>query len=781
MNPISSSRTDISMVNSEDDAMAVEKSHYGVAGDEQHILSENQLNNDMDDEWVEDNDDYSPGNFYHHSMSEDMSSKWPFALAALLILSWSGFFIWANLGIIQTLPQAQIPATIATLLPQWAMPVLLILMGYFLIRRSSMAEGKRFAAIGRSLREESIALEERMQVVNNELSLAREFLASQTRELESIGRSAGEKITQDAQNLADLVAQSSEDMEKIGDVSERAQGNMEKLRNHLPVITNSAKDLTNQIGNTGHKAQQNVDLLITAFKKLNQFGQASEKQIITLTQQSEKAVRQFDMMVSESVAHMNASNEAMSAASKDGQNQLQERLTQLRANLEKLSEKSHEEFQVQTRLAELTAQNIEHIFDNLSKKAEQTQSKAQDIINNIDHLYKDTDEKLSTLDHDGGEYIARLSFAIATLTENSENLSQYLSIEAENFSGYQDNAREFLALLEQAHGYLAQTLPDTGRETFAQLDELKNIVHVMRDNMSHIANDGVATLKTIGQNVDSLKASHEELLVLQSKGGDNVSQHHEAIKKISATIDAAQNEASELLILVRDNIQSALEHNNKLVGEQATSLAHSLDRILMQSADNFSEKSVTALQQGLDKKRKELEKALEQTSIALGEQAKATSDNLKQDLQKLDELTANLERRISDAREQASIKSDEDFARNMAKLTEALNSASIDITQILSQEISDTAWAAYLRGDRGMFTRRAVRLIDNGEAREIAALYQDDPDFTHLVNRYIHDFEAMLRNIMATRDGEAMSVILLSSDIGKLYVAMAQAIERFRE
>jgi len=48
------------------------------------------------------------------------------------------------------------------------------------------------------------------------------------------------------------------------------------------------------------------------------------------------------------------------------------------------------------------------------------------------------------------------------------------------------------------------------------------------------------------------------------------------------------------------------------------------------------------------------------------------------------------------------------------------------------------------------------------------------------VNRYIHDFEAMLRNILATRDGTPLSVTLLSSDTGKLYVALAQAIERLR-
>ena len=113
-------------------------------------------------------------------------------------------------------------------------------------------------------------------------------------------------------------------------------------------------------------------------------------------------------------------------------------------------------------------------------------------------------------------------------------------------------------------------------------------------------------------------------------------------------------------------------------------------------------------------------------------------------------------------------------------LTETLNSTAIDVAKILSNEVTDTAWAAYLKGDRGVFTRRAVRLLDSGEARAIATHYDEDPEFAEHVNRYIHDFEAMMRVLLSTRDGNAVSVTLLSSDVGKLYVALAQAIERLR-
>ena len=109
-----------------------------------------------------------------------------------------------------------------------------------------------------------------------------------------------------------------------------------------------------------------------------------------------------------------------------------------------------------------------------------------------------------------------------------------------------------------------------------------------------------------------------------------------------------------------------------------------------------------------------------------------------------------------------------------------MNSAAIDITRTFGPEVADSAWAAYLKGDRGVFTRRAVRLLDANEQRDIARLYDDDASFRDQVNRYIHDFESMLRTILAQRDGSPLGVTLLSSDMGKLYVALAQAIERLR-
>jgi hypothetical protein len=162
------------------------------------------------------------------------------------------------------------------------------------------------------------------------------------------------------------------------------------------------------------------------------------------------------------------------------------------------------------------------------------------------------------------------------------------------------------------------------------------------------------------------------------------------------------------------------------------------------------------------------------------EAARAASERLTSQLLTMAETAQAMEERIAEDQARREEQDAGALTRRVALLIEALNSTAIDVNKLLSNEVADSAWAAYLKGDRGVFTRRAVRLLEAGEARAIQRHYEEETDFREQVNRYVHDFEAMLRRVLAERDGATLGVTLLSSDMGKLYVALAQAIERLR-
>ena len=172
------------------------------------------------------------------------------------------------------------------------------------------------------------------------------------------------------------------------------------------------------------------------------------------------------------------------------------------------------------------------------------------------------------------------------------------------------------------------------------------------------------------------------------------------------------------------------------------------------------------------------------TAISLIRSSGSIARSAAQLEQSIAALSPRIDRVLQDmierSREAQQKDSGEEFAKRVSLLMESMNSAAIDVQKILSDEVDEKAWNHYLKGNRGIFTRRAVRLLGSSEDRAIAAQYDSDPEFQTAVNHYVHDFEAMLRRVLAERDGGMIAVTLMSSDMGKLYAALAQTAKRLR-
>src|SRR3546814_12953680 len=90
--------------------------------------------------------------------------------------------------------------------------------------------------------------------------------------------------------------------------------------------------------------------------------------------------------------------------------------------------------------------------------------------------------------------------------------------------------------------------------------------------------------------------------------------------------------------------------------------------------------------------------------------AHQASDSLTRQLLTIADTSASVEARIEEAERAAEDRDRDHFARRSALIIESLNSTAIDVSKILYNDVKDSAWSAYLKGDRGVFTRRAVKL-----------------------------------------------------------------------
>jgi DNA repair exonuclease SbcCD ATPase subunit len=329
-------------------------------------------------------------------------------------------------------------------------------------------------------------------------------------------------------------------------------------------------------------------------------------------------------------------------------------------------------------------------------------------------------------------------------------------------------------------GELGAELPERLQAVEQQAERARSAVAGIAPQIETLA--GLA--ETAAQHLTNAEATlgnqQQALEAMLAGLSEGVGSAEEQIRALAAATVDANEAAGRLTSDTGPELVEALVRVREAASQAAERAREAIAAVIPESAAALGEASRRAVSDAIGgavgQQMVELETLAERTVEA----ARRASERLTRQMLTIGETTAAVEDRIDQVRKDREAKENETFSRRVALLIESLNSTAIDVTKILSNEVTDSAWAAYLKGDRGVFTRRAVRLIDAGEAREIMAHYEAEPEFREQVNRYIHDFEAMLRRVLADRDSSALGVTLLGSDMGKLYVALAQAIERIR-
>ncbi len=804
------------------------------------------------------------------------------ALAGLAVAGWTALFFMANQA---ELLAGGTPRQWVTWLTDWSVPVLLVAVSWLLAMRNSRREASRFGDVAQLLARESAALETRLTTLNGELSLAREFISAQSRDLDSLGRVAVERLSQHAEQLASLVADNGTRVETLGSVSAAALENMEKLRGQLPVVASSAKDVTNTIAAAGRTAHAQIEDLITGFNRLNQFGQASEQQVSALTDRIDAAIAEFTRQTEQldTVAsarftelaergeafrgELDAHEVAALASIRTRANALAAELAETRTLLDRTEEESlvslrsrltavrDEGASIGRALRESEAGALEawqgataRLVDDLrnaigqiSEIDERALASARNRLAELAQEAEDVDQRLAERDRTFAEELERrrndlamrhdqfgdtlkaqmaaldlvLAQRSAEQEERAQQMLAYTREIASQLETFGENIQQATAQGSTAQEGLAaglttlaerlaasrEALMGTDKTVLELTDNSVRLLELIQASVNHTATDLPAAISTSAARLAEIEqrtAALREVASETEARGVGLLNHVErsdallgeiagktesqaaALSAIQQTLSVTRSESLILAEQVQAELKSAIEaltaSARAAVGEIESGSAAAVNAL----AERLAEQSNAAIDAAVRARTVEVAEQLEAAAARASGVSREAAIQLRDQLAKVNELAGNLEHRVAQTRVRAEEQVDNDFARRVALITEALNSNAIDIAKAMDADVSDTAWAAYLKGDRGVFTRRAAKLLDPAESKAISRLFKEEPGFREHVSRYIHDFEAMLRQLLSTRDGHALGVTLLSSDMGKLYVALAQSIERLR-
>jgi hypothetical protein len=410
----------------------------------------------------------------------------------------------------------------------------------------------------------------------------------------------------------------------------------------------------------------------------------------------------------------------------------------------------------------------------IDKAAANLEANLQIMLAMLPHAHEETTAlagKIEAIGLTASERAAALDAQVVALGERAREVDAHTSGAAERLSAHitrmEATSETAGARLEQVTSSMSEAVDGLLDRTASAVDEARKGIAAQGDAMLAMLSTNQAALdRTATDSATALAGRIAAIGTVVDHVSETLAKGQEQVDALTRSIDDTSGAAHrfageaapqllETLMRIRDTANAAAEHAREAMA-----------RIAPDAADALEAAASQAVEGGLA--------AIARATETAAASAVEASDKLNRQMLAIAEASGQIDARLADTEESNG------FARRVSLLIESLNSAAIDLAKIYSTEVPESSWMAYLKGNRGAFARRAVKLLDAGEMRAVLEAYDSDDEVREQVNRYIHDFEAMLRGVLAQRDGAPIGVTLLSSDMGKLYVALAQAIERLR-
>ena len=417
-------------------------------------------------------------------------------------------------------------------------------------------------------------------------------------------------------------------------------------------------------------------------------------------------------------------------------------------------------------------------LDGLAARVSEQDAASQRMIAGIGDGLAALDERFAALAMDGDNRATAISASLIRVQGELEAIAG----QSGNHEGAMEQLADRMMNLRQSldgltadiQGQLTNALVDAEGGAKRLLDSSE----AARPHIESARDAAVEAASRLEQGAGAIEVQHDRLAQLLSAVDTGVGGAERRLGELTAGIAAAEAEAGKLAAETGPALVAALLQVREAASHAAERAREAISAVIPASAGQLSNAARAALEKVVRDTLIDQLAEVERVTARAVDAAHGASERLTSQMISIGQSAAALDQHFAETSESQRERDSESFARRVSLLIDSMHSASIDVGKILSDEVDDKAWGAYLKGDRGVFTRRAARLMGNAEARAIDAHYETDIEFHQSVNRYVHDFEAMLRRVTAERDGGAMAVTLMSSDMGKLYGALAQVVGR---
>lgn len=624
--------------------------------------------------------------------------------------------------------------------------------------------------------------------LKSELDVQNKTLDNRSKQIEESLESLGGRLTKITDEVSDQTNHSYHHLSEIVD-------GFDERRAVLDNFMTSMMDEVTAI----------CEKLETQAKTINELSGASSKTSQKITTDIKKQAQELSEIADKAQKDINASGAAVEKQTQSMGTSIEEAAENSKIRIAEASDYFTERANALNRVSNDLETNIRHNFDEITDTVtEKASSLGEDISIQFQSMEADIDRGNININEILSANIESLSALIESNKSTTEHMLDEVvtSIESQSerieksLSDMRINMIDRTTLIQDGHQSL-ESFADSFQKRMGETEEEIKTQHANMLNCITAIEDGLTvsidkikknstTLGAHGQKViESIISQTSELTNqiadIQHRSKNSIVEIQNASTQASDNLLNSENETSEIIetwLAAANNV--GIEHNEnmkKIEGMMSDlmSLEKTTERTLLSSEDNIKRISSELLRStdSIQIAANSAVEAVEETNKALDRNAEKYQQMINAIQLSSQSLAANanaIENKLK------QINSDK-FSNVSAKILEKLQSHSIDISRYLEGDVPKDLWDNYLSGDKNLFIRKIKKYVGKKEVAAIKAHYMDDTEFRKNVESFVQIFEELLETFNESTE-TAYSETLITSDIGKVYFALAEATGR---
>lgn len=391
----------------------------------------------------------------------------------------------------------------------------------------------------------------------------------------------------------------------------------------------------------------------------------------------------------------------------------------------------------------------------------------RDCLDDIEVAAKSANDKMRTI----GTSMEGQSSNIHILTDQTIlRIESIQSLINEQFVELTESVGQAVTQIEQAGEVFdgkADSVASKAEHVLTQFaaagDEAQAKAYELKQASLNVASTSEQVVSDISSQITLLSNNSDDALTNLRKTSESLSIKSKEIDlMMKSVLDHAKIYGDEMRQQVRDIAKQSDESANQV----SQSMQHLIGRM---SEMNDKTKSVVTF--------------INDTNQSLYEQSGRFITAVSKSAQAAEQVTDlfsrqsdNLLKSAKTAVEKAEqIKSTElkvgrdSFLSSARFVMESLHSLSIDFIRTIDGEIADKDWKAYQKGDIAIFTSQLVSRLGDMPADKIRNKYAEDTEFRNYVQKFMHQFEDILKQTDTVDRGAILGTTFAASDVGKIY------------